>query len=250
MQAGFFAAFLAANELPALSIAAIAGAGLLWRYPKPTLFYGVPSALVVAVAALGTNYVAHGTIKPAYSQRDPANNWYVYRYEKYGRVVDSYWSEADRRSPIDRGEPSPAKYVVHVLVGHHGIFSLTPIWLLAVVGLWRLCREPDGRLRAIAGGIVLASLVCLAFYLSRPQLDRNYGGMAAGFRWVFWFVPLWLVGALAGADTCAGSRTKRIACYVMLAISVVSVTFPTWNPWSLPWLTQFFEFMGWAKLSN
>jgi hypothetical protein len=250
VQAGFFAAFLAANELPALSIAALAGAGLLWRFPRPTVLFGVPAALVVAVAALGTNYAAHGTIKPAYGQRDPENNWYVFQYEKGGRIIDSYWSRADRRSAIDRGEPSPAAYAFHVLVGHHGIFSLTPIWLLTIIGLGRMCRERGSALRPIAAAIALASLVCLVFYLARPQLDRNYGGMAAGFRWVFWFVPLWLVGVLAGADAFAASKPKRIACYVMLAISVVSVTFPTWNPWTLPWLTQLCEFMGWAKLGS
>jgi len=30
-----------------------------------------------------------------------------------------------------RGEPTRLLYAVHVLVGHHGIFSLTPVWLLS-----------------------------------------------------------------------------------------------------------------------
>ncbi len=249
-QAGFFAAFLAANELPALSIAALAGAGLLWKFPRPTLLAGVPAAAVVLAAAWGTNYAAHGTVVPAYAHRDPANNWYIYRYEKNGRVIDSYWSHADRRSAIDRGEPSRATYALHVLVGHHGIFSLTPIWLLTVIGLGMLCRDRAEPLRGIAAAIALASLVCLAFYLSRPQLDRNYGGMASGFRWVFWFMPLWLAGLLPAADACASNRKYIGCCYLMLAVSVVTVTFPTWNPWTLPWLMQLCEFMGWSRLGG
>ena len=52
---------------------------------------------------------------------------------------------------IDRGEPSPAVYALHVLVGHHGIFSLTPIWLLSAWGtlVW-LVRRGDPRLRELA----------------------------------------------------------------------------------------------------
>ena len=43
------------------------------------------------------------------------------------------------RSPIDQGEPSRALYAFHVLIGHHGILSLTPVWLLSAVGLAMLC---------------------------------------------------------------------------------------------------------------
>ena len=49
-------------------------------------------------------------------------------------------------------------------------------------------------------------LVCLVFYLARPQADRNYGGMTSGFRWMFWFAPLWLVALLPAADRLAASR--------------------------------------------
>ncbi len=36
-------------------------------------------------------------------------------------------------------------YALHVLVGHHGIFSLTPIWLLSVLaGIVLLLARRDG----------------------------------------------------------------------------------------------------------
>ena len=35
--------------------------------------------------------------------------------------------------------------------------------------------------------------VGLTFYLSRPMIDRNYGGVSCGFRWMFWLTPLWLL---------------------------------------------------------
>ena len=52
------------------------------------------------------------------------------------------------------------------------------------------------------------TLICLVFYiLLRPQEDRNYGGMTSGFRWMFWFAPLWLVVMIPAARW----RTERQA---------------------------------------
>ena len=82
-------------------------------------------------------------------------------------------------------------YAFHALIGHHGIFSLTPIWFITVCGLWKSRRWQEGRFRSLAALIAITSVVCLVFYIVlRPIEDRNYGGMTSGFRWVFWFAPL------------------------------------------------------------
>src|SRR5690606_14442855 len=67
--AGFFAAMAAACELPALSFATLLTALLLWRWPRSTLLYFIPAAGVVVAAFFITNYLAHGTLRPAYSSR-------------------------------------------------------------------------------------------------------------------------------------------------------------------------------------
>ena len=94
--------------------------------------------------------------------------------------------------------------------GHHGIFSLTPIWLLSVWGAWAMLRgpsRPDECLRRIVIGV---TLVCLVFYLTRPMIDRNYGGVSCGFRWMFWFIPLWLICLVPAADRLLASRWGRV----------------------------------------
>jgi hypothetical protein len=240
--AGFASAFAAANELPALSFFALLGMALLWKCPRQTLLGFAPPALVVAAAFFGTNYIAHDSLRPPYMHRgagDPADNWYDYSYMRGGKLHDSYW-----RDPvgIDRGEPSAARYALHVTLGHHGIFSLTPIWLLSVAGIVLLARERQSR--ALAVFIAVVSLVCLAFYLSRPEIDRNYGGMTSGFRWMFWFAPLWLVALLPAADWLSRRRVGRSFALVLLAASVVSATYPTWNPWTHPWLWNFLTYLG------
>lgn len=243
---GLAAAFTAANELPALSMFALIALALLLRDRQAWLVGFLPSAVLVAVAAFGTNYAAHGTWSPPYAHRyasDAEENWYQYTYTVEGVEIESYWAN---RQGIDRGEQSKWVYAWHCLLGHHGVFSLTPIWLLSMVGLAMWLRSSETSERQLATGIALISIVCLVFYLGmRPLEDRNYGGMTSGFRWMFWFAPLWLWGMLPATDSLASSRSGRVLCLVLLAMSVFSVSYPTWNPWTQPWIYEGMESLGW-----
>ncbi len=263
--AGLAAGLAAAFELPALAWTA-AVLGLLavcdWRR---TVLAALPAVALVAVAAIGTNMLAHGTPLPAYAFRGstptatpPAptsnqppgqphewnpDNWYDYRFTlPNGKVIESYW-----RNPqgIDRGEPAIAVYALHTLIGHHGIFSLTPAWLLLIPGLLLLRQRagPGWQLLAIAIGLV--TFVVIVFYLTRQPLDRNYGGTASGFRWVFWLAPLWAFAITPAADRLQAGRFGTGLLLVLLALSVVSVAAPAWSPWTLPWLQQWLTHSGW-----
>jgi len=175
--------------------------------------------------------------------RSGQDNWYDYSYERNGRTIDSYW-----RNPggLDRGEPSRAVYAFNMLVGHHGIFSLTPVWLLSVLGMcvW-MFRRGDPRLRLWAAATAAISLACLAFYLGQPMMNRNYGGGTSGLRWMFWLAPLWLLTMLPMADILARRRWTRALALVLLALSVLSASYPTWNPWSQPWLMNLTQNLDW-----
>ncbi len=228
---GFFAALTAANELPALAFLVIVGVALLARAPRLTLAAFLPAALIVVVAHFGTNYMAHGTLREPYAYW---NDWYYFTFEVNGKPKESYWKNPQG---IDIGEPSVAKYAFHTLVGHHGVFSLSPIWLLSVGGLGAWLARRDRR--ELAFGIVILSLVVYGFYLGQSTIHRNYGGMTSGLRWMFWFAPLWLVALLPAADWCSQTRLRRGVALLLLGLSVVSVTYPTWNPWTHPWVLNF-----------
>lgn len=246
-SAGFAAAFMAACELPALGFTACVVLFLAWKSPRATLVAAVPGLAIVAVAALGTNALAHGTILPPYAQRHVAGGWYDYQFRRGDRVVDSYWKPTTPKSEIDRGEPSRAAYAFHVLVGHHGIFSLTPVWLMSLAGLamtLAAARGPGSAAtghRAVAAAILACTALCLAFYVARPLEDRNYGGMATGFRWAIWFAPLWLYAMLPAADALGTKAPGRILAAALLAASVLTASYPTWNPWTQPWLKVFWD---------
>ncbi len=264
--AGLTAALAVACELPALAWLVVVLALLFTTDRRRTLLAALPAAAVVAIAFFVTNWLAHGDFVPPYGHRGSGaaiaveppgaewnpDNWYDYRLPlANGRTLTSYW-----RSPggIDRGEASPLTYAFHVLIGHHGIFSLTPAWLLVIPGLLLLAGSGSGSgardplttfHRRLAIAIAAVSLAVIVFYLTRPQIDRNYGGMTAGFRWAFWLAPLWVVAAVPAIDRLALSRGGRGVALALLALSALSVAFPTWNPWTLPWLHQWLMHAGW-----
>lgn len=169
-----------------------------------------------------------------YSIRRPGN-WY--HYER------SYWISS-LRNGVDLGEKSRAVYAFHMLLGHHGIFSLTPVWLMAVVGIGILIASKDRKLRCFALMVAGLSLVCIAFYIARPMLDRNYGGMSCGLRWLFWFTPLWLLCVLPVADWMASSRFWRGVGIGLLGISIFSASYAPLNPWTHPWIFDYWQYLG------
>jgi hypothetical protein len=244
--AGLAAAFTAANELPALALLAIIGLILLLRAPRETLLAFVPGVALVAAAFFATNWIAHESLRPPYmhrSQTEADDNWYHYTYTAAGQTRQSYWLD---RQGIDRGEPGKARYALHALVGHHGVFSLTPIWLLSVAGMLIWLIRGDRPQRELAALAAALSVVCLVFYLGlRPQEDRNYGGMTSGFRWMFWFAPLWIVVMIPAADGLARSRAGMALAAILLTFSVLSASFPTWNPWTHPWVVNWLVWNGW-----
>jgi hypothetical protein len=243
--AGFAAAFTAADDLPALTLLALLGLMLLWRAPRQTMIAFLPGAAIVGAAFFATNWLAHESLLPPYmhrSETDPNDNWYKYTYTVNGREVKSYWYD---RQGIDKGEPSKLTYAFHAIVGHHGVFSLTPIWLLSLAGMWMWSRSSDSVRRDLAIGIATMTLICVVFYTGmRPLEDRNYGGMTSGFRWLFWFTPLWVVMMIPAADRLARSTGGQVFASVLLSFSVLSASYPTWNPWVQPWLYNWMVWCG------
>lgn len=260
--AALFGALAVACELPAALIALLICLALLFRCPRRTALVSIPTGLVVAAAFFGTNLIAHGTYRPAYGMKrdhialaraehpdrtdrfqvtsfDP-NDWYIYRYFPANAKRDassarmSYWSD---RQGVDRGEPSRAVYAFHALLGHHGLFSLSPIWLLSLAGafVW-LFGAPGKGCRLFAGGVLLTALFFFAFYVSRDQGDRSYGGMTCGLRWFFPLIPFWILTMLPALDRLGRTRAGRVLALVLLFVSCLSVAYPLWNPWSHPWI--------------
>ncbi|MEM7478005.1 MAG: hypothetical protein AAF483_23720, partial [Planctomycetota bacterium] len=170
-------------------------------------------------------------------------DWYDY--------PGSYW--AGEKSGVDKGEASRPWYIFHCLIGHHGIFSLTPFWLVTFLGVVAIFGERatlnffrDHRLM-LCLAILVTSAVVIGFYFSRSLEDRNYGGVTSGFRWTFWMIPMWLYLATSGLQKLNSQVGRRIVEWLVV-LSVFSASFPWNNPWVSPWLMQLFEYFNWIQV--
>ena len=261
--AGFFAAFAFANELPSAVFFAILGMALLLKFPRQTFMAGVPAAVVVVAAFFATNYIAHKTLLPAYSQPD----WYKFDdFVKYEKLVKCHWNNP---SGPDIGEPNTGVYAFHTIAGHHGILSLTPVWVIAIFGGYIMIRRPasgfrlqkevsntntevgspksetQSPMRDFALMTLVMTLICIVFYVFvMKQENRNYGGMTCGHRWSFWLIPFWTLCLLPALDSMAKHRSLRWCGLFLLLLSAMSVAYPLWNPWSVPWLQYFMLYLG------
>jgi hypothetical protein len=272
VSAGFFGAFAAACEMPALSFLAATMSLLLWWAPLRTIFLFVPAAVIPAVAFFGTNYLEVGQLEPVQSQF--TSSWY--RYE------GSHWMphpEPYKKTGIDWAhlQESRADYALHLLVGHHGLFTHSPIWLLAAIAMivgfvclplsWRDIWSPSlvnslSDAPIVPGlsptlvrekksfpwfvqplGLVL-SVVVMAFYIT-SDLNRNYGGFSNGLRWLMWLTPIWLTCLLPAVDRLATASSGRWLAGACLLVSIMTASYQLWSPWRQPWMYDLMIEMGW-----
>ncbi len=159
------------------------------------------------------------------------SNWYEY--------PGSYWLSGNvNKSTVDLGEADPWRYLLNLTVWHHGVFSLTPVWLISIFGIFTMCVSSQYRLRLLGLGVLAISIVVFVFYVTRPIEDRNYGGLCCGPRWFFWLAPLWIVAMIPALDSIRDSRLWKLFALALLGISIASASFAWSNPWVHPWLYQ------------
>ena len=247
---GLCAGLAVCDELPALAFLAVLFSVLALQAPWRTLAFFAPAAAIPLAALLLTNYLAIGDIVPAYSKVNSV--WYKFE--------GGYWS---MKAGIDNAAASENKltYAFHLLLGHHGLFSLSPIYILAMAGIvlsLRRALSPQslspvagekGRgegvpARLLAGITLLLTLVVVGFYIVASD---NYGGGTSGPRWFMWLTPFWLLAMLPAVDWLGARRWGRILGYLLLALSVFSVSYPVWNPWHHPWIYRLLQTQGWIN---
>lgn len=177
-----------------------------------------------------------------------STKWQLHEWDNWYDYPGSYWlTTNDRKSKVDLGQTSREVYAFHILFGHHGIFSLTPIWILSLAGMFVLLFQPRFQMRWFALMTIAVSVVVVAFYIERPAHDRNYGGWTSGLRWLFWLAPLWLVSIVPIAEWLGKSSHGRMCCYGLLLVSALSACYSLGNPWVHPWLFEIWDVTGLPK---
>lgn len=214
-------------------------------------------ALAAQAAANEGETVANEDERASASSETPEfsrDDWYYYNYypsgapreAKYARL--SHWAN---RTGIDRGEPSIGRYAFHSTIGLRGVFSLTPTWALSLLafcviltaGLARRADEPrdvqvDRFAKIVAGIGGVLTLVFFAFFMTRDQGDRNYGGMSCYPRWFFPLTPIFAVVLPPLLDRALSSRAFRVLLVAAIFWSAAGAFYAPWSPWVHPWLYQ------------
>jgi hypothetical protein len=247
--AGFFAAFAAANDLPALALLPLLFCLLVLRHPRQTLLYFVPAALIPIGAFLAAQYAVFGEVKLAYESF--GSDEYLYE--------GSLWKTPLDLDAFNDHPESYAVYFFHMTLGHHGVLSLTPIFFFSVWGATRLIRSGGWPGLLVAGKgqpmVALALLttvltvVVMAFYTWNPKA-RNYGGSAQGLRWLFWMIPLWLLLLPKGVEPGESRIWVRRLALLALGASVMSVGYAIRNPWTHPWILDALEHLNLYTLTR
>jgi hypothetical protein len=240
--AGFFAAFAAANELPALAFLVLLFGLLLVSFPGQTIRFFLPAAFVPITAFMATQYAVFGEFKLAYE----AFGTDEYLYE------GSLWKTPLDLDALNEHPESYATYFFHMTLGHHGFFSLTPIFLLSAVGAVRLFgaggwfpvpRRGVSAMTVVAWLTVVLTAILLAFYTWNPKA-RNYGGSTQGLRWLFWLIPFWMLLLPKGVEWGQTRPWFRGIAFFALGISVMSVGYAIRNPWTHPWILDGLEHLN------
>jgi hypothetical protein len=224
--AGLFGAFAATMELPALSLAVAVLVAIAAKDPVRGGTLGLIPALLVFGAALLTNWLAMGTIKPAYAEFGVPGGLYDY--------PGSYWNNP---TGMDALQEPKRIYLLHLLIGHHGLFLLTPILLLALVGAGRHLRRGLGT--AFVVTLFLAALAVLIIMDAAqggrlagavPPLKLPDGGslsLPSGYSLLAPLVLLLLINL--GMYLSLPEHPRPMAALVVVAISVVVIGFYTFT---------------------
>jgi len=231
--AGLCAAWAAANEMPAVLFAAVLFAAFLRLNARRAFFCFLPPALAMAAAFFCATYLAAGSLLPYTFNPEPS----------LGAYANSPWINP---VGIDALQEPKWLYMFNMLLGHHGILSLTPVFVFAFYGAFL-----KAKLQAI-NRIGLALTVCV--FLAYTLRTANYGGRCQGMRWLFWLIPFWLISLAPAVDKGFGSRLFRALAFAALFVSLLSVGFAlsaggsygAAGPWGFSWLHQLMASRKWA----
>ncbi len=243
LLAGLLGGLNATMELPSLAFTALAFVLLARVSWTRALFAYLPAVALPLAALVGLNYLILERIVPVYAET--SSIWYQYE--------GSHWLPKPTSSGIDYAYLKEDKYAYafNLLIGHHGFFALTPVFLLGLLGLLIGLRPASGSAASadgrtplpwwLAPSVLLLSVVVIGFYIYRTN---NYGGWTNGPRWLMWLTPLWLVAMIPALDWLARWRLGRAVALVLLLMSILSASYFDWNPWRHPWIYNWMDSAG------
>jgi Dolichyl-phosphate-mannose-protein mannosyltransferase len=218
--AGVVFGFTAAVDLTSLAFLPCIGLYLASRDWRRALFLYAPALLPGLVVLFGLNYYITGSFKPTYTNSELKN------------FPGNYFR--GRQSGIDALREPKYIYGFNVLLGHHGLFSMTPVFCFAA---YEYCRRLGHRKyfkETLALLPVLAAF--FVFYIFRT---RNYGGWCIGMRWLMPIMPIFLLYFGMWLERVKLTRVTIAAVLLAFGVSCFHVQdgltgpfqFSVWHNW-------------------
>jgi len=170
----------------------------LWRRPKAIAWFCAPIVLSVA-------------------------GWLYFFYAVYG-VIDPEAPYGDYTRTFVLLRNIPRGLLGLLFDQKFGLLFYSPIYLLALPGLWLMMRRPDTR---YLGAVLL--LVTGAYVGSSARLYMWWGGSSAPARFLVPVLPC-LAPMIATAAVQVRSRAGRALMAVWLTISVAVAVVGVWRP--------------------
>lgn len=233
---GFTAALTSCFELPAAIFGALSFVWMLTLDKRRTLLWYVPAAIIPLAAYFITNWIVTGGIRPFYAFY--GTDKYVYTHNG----IPSYWSNPQG---LDANNEGTMTYLLHCILGHHGLLSHTPVFMLSIWGWLKFSRS--GRAQGMQGVLPVGgfvSAVVLVFYLTRTQ-NYNYGGNTAALRWMLWLTPFFWFAMLPAVERMTHSTAGRRTGALLLAASVFTAMVSSPSPWAPSWIYGSMAQAGW-----
>lgn len=166
---------------------------------RRTLTCFLPMLLPGALIHFSLGYATTGSLVPTYFNSELKN------------FAGNYFK--GKQTGIDALREPKTLYTFNLLLGHHGLFSMTPLFFF---GAWEIIRCLRVRVRmAETLAWFIPFLIVLGFYIFRT---RNYGGWCVGMRHLVPLMPLLLLYFALWLDRVRLTRTLWAA--VVLAFSV------------------------------
>ena len=245
--AGFFAAFTAANELPALSFFGLLSAWLLWKRLGQRLWRTCPQQPWCwwrAGNELPFARLAHSALCPSRSGQQLVRVPVFERRQSSRQLLDAPGSPQPHR---------PGRTIGRLVRLPRAPWASRH--LFADAGVDSSCRRRDHavcRTTGRPGRTWLVRSDCLrsvrdVLHLAtarRPQLRRHDQRLSLGF-----LVRSAVAGGhVAGGRFSSSRRSLRLLACGLLCLSVLSVSYPTWNPWVQPWLADLLLELNWVQM--
>lgn len=209
---GLTGALVFTLDMPLTVFVAIAGCGLLWKFPRPAVAWGAAGMAVPLILHFGIMLYVTGSPLPIQMHKD------LYLYE------GSAW-----RHPggIDALNEPKGTYLFHMSFGRYGVFLLYPILLLGPLGFILGMGRAWARWRPYFLGGALG-IALLTFYYVKST--NNYGGAAYGFRWGMGAMPVLLLMGIPAFE-----RLRRPWAWAAVSLLMAVSMFSTWECYREPW---------------